>query len=135
MISAGVVVYKMVDGQIHYLLLRNAKGHWDFPKGKIEQGEDERTAALRELQEEAGIEVEILDGFEASFDFIYSGSSGQKVKKIVHFFIGCAKTFDIKLSREHTDHTWLPFEQATESFQFSEQEKLLIAVNDFLKNC
>lgn len=30
-------------------------GYFDFPKGKIEIGESERTAALREVQEECGI--------------------------------------------------------------------------------
>lgn len=31
-------------------------GCWDFPKGKVEEGEDWETAALREVQEETGLE-------------------------------------------------------------------------------
>jgi len=133
MISAGIVVYKKQDGKVEYLLLRNAKGHWDFAKGKIEEGETEKDAAIRELKEEAGIEVEISDGFKASFDFMYSRTGGQKVHKTVHFFVGKAKTFDIKLSREHTDFIWLAFDQAVEKLQFEEQKNLLIEVNDFLE--
>ena len=60
--SAGVVIYRMRDNKREYLLLHNAKGHWDFPKGKIEAGEDKKTAALRELQEEAGITVGEVPG-------------------------------------------------------------------------
>jgi len=134
MISAGVVAYRIIEGEITYLLLRNVKGHWDFPKGKIEQGEDQKTAALRELKEEAGIEAEISDDFSASFDFVYERTGGQKVHKTVHFFVGKALTFDIQLSREHNDFIWLVFDQAVERLQFEEQKNLLIEVNNFLNS-
>jgi len=35
---------------------------WDFPKGRAEPGEDHLVAAIRELQEETGIELDILNG-------------------------------------------------------------------------
>lgn len=53
-ISCGVVV---TDGSA--LLLGHATGspRWDIPKGLAEPGEDFRSAALRELQEETGLSV------------------------------------------------------------------------------
>ena len=35
-------------------------GCWDFPKGKVEKGEDWETAAVREVQEETGLQNIIL---------------------------------------------------------------------------
>ena len=35
-------------------------GYWEFPGGKVEQGESAEEAAQRECMEETGIEVEIL---------------------------------------------------------------------------
>ena len=35
-------------------------GCWDFPKGKVEEGEDWETAALREVEEETGLQDIIL---------------------------------------------------------------------------
>jgi 8-oxo-(d)GTP phosphatase len=37
------------------LLAIQRLGKWDLPKGKIERGEDTKTAALREVEEECGI--------------------------------------------------------------------------------
>jgi 8-oxo-dGTP pyrophosphatase MutT (NUDIX family) len=39
-------------------ILRNNK--WDLPKGKIDPGEDEETAALREVEEECGIRGHVI---------------------------------------------------------------------------
>jgi 8-oxo-dGTP pyrophosphatase MutT (NUDIX family) len=49
--AAGGVVRR--DGQILFIF-RNGK--WDLPKGKIDKGETTKQAALREVEEECGIE-------------------------------------------------------------------------------
>ncbi len=49
--AAGGVVFNE-DGE---LLLIKRLGLWDLPKGKLEEGEDQRLAALREVHEECGL--------------------------------------------------------------------------------
>ncbi|NQW43158.1 MAG: NUDIX domain-containing protein [Bacteroidetes bacterium] len=49
--AAGGIVYN----DKKQLLLIKRLGKWDLPKGKIEKGEDQRLAALREVHEECGI--------------------------------------------------------------------------------
>jgi 8-oxo-dGTP pyrophosphatase MutT (NUDIX family) len=54
--SAGAVV--MIDGRC--LVLRRAdRGQWVFPKGHVEAGERAEDAAVREVREETGYEVEV----------------------------------------------------------------------------
>lgn len=49
--AAGGIVFNE-EGK---LLLIKRLGKWDLPKGKIESGEDQRLAALREVHEECGL--------------------------------------------------------------------------------
>jgi putative (di)nucleoside polyphosphate hydrolase len=58
LISCGVIVRRAVGE----LLLCHATGrnYWDIPKGVRDEGETSMAAALRELREEAGLEVDAL---------------------------------------------------------------------------
>ncbi|NNE56753.1 MAG: NUDIX hydrolase [Hellea sp.] len=67
----GVVCFKGSD----VLLIRRGKpprmGEWSIPGGRIELGETEREAVLRELNEETNVDAEILGKIEiidAQFD-------------------------------------------------------------------
>ena len=45
-------------------------GHWEFPGGKMEDGEDHRRCLEREIREELDVEVEVGDELHAtSFDY------------------------------------------------------------------
>ena len=66
-VAAGIVVER---GKI--LLSRRKKGthlagRWEFPGGKVEQGEDPRVALRRELEEELGILVEVGEIADVTF--------------------------------------------------------------------
>ncbi len=56
--AAGGLVYNN-SGQ---LLAIKRLGKWDLPKGKVEKGEKVKEAALREVQEECGIEQIEISG-------------------------------------------------------------------------
>ena len=67
--SCGVVLVNF--GSI--LLLLYPQGHWDFPKGHVEEGDvDRRATAARELQEETGFSSKnlwLMTGFWSSPGF------------------------------------------------------------------
>ena len=59
-----MVAAALVDGDRRVLLQRRARGRamaglWEFPGGKVEEGERPEAALVRELEEELGIEVDI----------------------------------------------------------------------------
>ena len=59
---AGGVVVRVVDGELHYLLVEasDAREVWVLPKGRIEDGETPEAAAVREVMEEAGVRAAVI---------------------------------------------------------------------------
>lgn len=129
--SAGLVVFTIVNGHRHYLLLHYPHGHWDLVKGKLEAGETKKQAAIRELQEETGLSAAIIEGFERSFSYNLT-HQGKPAHKTVSFFIAQALTANVRLSHEHTDFAWLLYEQAVARLSFDNAQNLLVEAERFL---
>lgn len=59
-------MFRKSDSRIFYLVVSSSDGaNWVLPKGHIDPGETAETAALRELQEEAGVLGEIVQSLSA----------------------------------------------------------------------
>ncbi len=64
-VSAGILLYRRVDGEIEVLLghpggpffSRLDLGHWTIPKGELADDDEPLTAAFREFEEETGHSV------------------------------------------------------------------------------
>jgi 8-oxo-dGTP diphosphatase len=53
--AGGIVVREGASGGEILIVHRPAYGDWSFPKGKLEPGEREEEAAVREVEEETGL--------------------------------------------------------------------------------
>ena len=123
--SSGVVLFRKENDKILFLLLHYPSGHWDFVKGKMEEGETPHETAIRETQEETGItDVEFLDNYEEwiQYNFQYQG---ELVQKKVVFFLGETKTKDITISHEHLNFTWMDYTTAMEKTTFDNAKIVL----------
>lgn len=123
--SAGILVYRFDGGIPCILLLHYTAGHWDFPKGHLEQGETPEQAARRELSEETGmVEVKLDPDWRQSLHYIYT-AHGRRIAKQVDFFLGETNTTDIQLSHEHQGFAWLPPAEALDKLTFENAKQLL----------
>lgn len=50
----------LVCNQAHMVLLMFKRGKWDMPKGRIEPGQSREEAAIREVEEEVGLDANHL---------------------------------------------------------------------------
>lgn len=123
--SAGVVLFRRDNGQLLFLLLHYPSGHWDFVKGKMENGESPKETAVRETREETGItDVEFLEGFEEWIRYNFQ-FEGQLVDKKVVFFLGETKTEKVEISHEHLNFTWMNYVTAMEKTTFDNAKTVL----------
>jgi len=129
-VSAGAVVFYRGDA-LEYLLLHYPAGHWDFPKGNVEPGETPEKAALREIKEETGLDVELLLGFREEVEYVYTRER-RRIRKKVIFFLAKAPTKEVRLSWEHKDYAWLPFSQALARLTYDSSRRVLAKAHRYL---
>jgi bis(5'-nucleosidyl)-tetraphosphatase len=133
--SAGAVIFSIkYPRDVNFLLLKYSAGHWDFPKGNIENGEDGTQAACREIREETGIEnVVFLMGFERKVTYKYRREQNLVHKEVI-FFLAKADSQKVILSNEHIAYSWNKFDNALAKLTYKTAKGVLINANDFLKS-
>ena len=105
------------------LLLQYPQGHWSFPKGHVEPGEENHhITASRELVEETGIsQIAINDSWMSRTEYTFQ-RKGRKIPKQVYWYLAETSELDVSLSHEHINYLWLDFDEAEAQLTF-EQEK------------
>ena len=122
--SCGVVLLNF--GSI--LLLQYPQGHWDFPKGHVEESDvSNRDTAARELKEETGIcDISFIENFEfrTSYNFRHKG---KLIEKQVFWYIAETETMAVNISHEHREHLWLDWNSAMMQLTHEESKGVLAA--------
>ncbi|MCK5735445.1 MAG: NUDIX domain-containing protein [Spirochaetaceae bacterium] len=117
----------------HYLLVLHASGnHWDHPKGHAEPGETPVETALREIAEEAEIEVEIINGFQSEAEWTLPDGRPKKVVYYLARHIGELKTKGME--GEILDTIWLPYHEAREKITYDSGKEVLDKAEKFLSS-
>lgn len=132
--SAGGVVYKKENGQVFILLAQHSAHHgWGFPKGLVDEGEDRKTTALREVNEEGGVQAKIVAELTPA-EYFYK-LEGETIKKKVFYFLM------EYLSGDPADHDWeveaadwVPLDKAEGQLSFKSDKEVFRKAKEYLKS-
>jgi 8-oxo-dGTP pyrophosphatase MutT (NUDIX family) len=127
--SVGAIIYNKGN----YLLLNYKAGHWDFPKGIIEEGETDIQTIRREVQEETGLDdIFPVKGFKEMVHYFFK-RDGKTVYKEVTFYLFENGEIKVILSEEHKDFAWLKFHQAMNKLTYQNAKEILRKANAFIE--
>jgi len=131
-LCAGAVVYRLHNGAVQFLLLRDRKGYWLAPKGHLEGTETPKECARREVFEETGIVVDSFEqNFQHSIEYTFKLQDEQRLK-IVTFYLVDGGSQPVNVSHEHAESRWFDVDDAIQMIGLDEGRKLLRAANSFL---
>ncbi len=130
---AGAVVYAKHEGDFYLAFVHDIFGHWTISKGKIEQGEDLRQGATREIKEEMGLDIEIQEELGVN-EYIANDQNikGGKKRKRVTYFLAESPFSELKLgpSGGLDDAQWFPLAQVGGLNFYDDTLKIIIpAIN------
>jgi 8-oxo-dGTP diphosphatase len=107
-LAAGAVVSR--KGPDVLLVHRPKYDDWSFPKGKLDPGEHETAAAVREVAEETGLDIRLGPPLEPQHYAVAAG------RKVVHYWVGRLVGGDdvssYRPNNEIDEVAWVPLSKA-----------------------
>ena len=118
--SCGCIV--LDKEHIKVLLIKHNEGHWDFPKGHMEEGENEIQTAIRETKEETNIDVKINENYRYKINY----SPKEDVTKDVIYYLATKTTEEAKPQlSEVSDVEWVNINDAIEKITYDNSRNVL----------
>lgn len=130
--SCGAIVYTTEYDDIKYIIIRSKEGIYGFPKGHMEGTETETETALREILEETGLSVRLIDGFRTEDTHSFTKNGEPRLKHIVYFLGEYSNQTPTAQITELNSIHLMDYEAAMSAFQFDSSRRLLTEAHNFL---
>jgi len=136
--SAGGVVVRRLRGRWHVAAIRPAgKEHvWALPKGLVARGEAAAETALREVEEETGVEGRLAEKL-GDVRYVYTWR-GERVFKVVSFFLvhyARGRLGDLAPRHRHevAETRWIPLAEAPGALAYTGEREIAERALDSLE--
>jgi 8-oxo-dGTP pyrophosphatase MutT (NUDIX family) len=132
-VSAGGVVYRLgPQGPEVVICGRDADGVWGLPKGTPDDGESLEETAVREVGEETGLDVRIVD--KIGVVEYWFARDGVRYHKWVHHYLmeavgGDTAAHDIEYDRVE----WTPIEAALKKLSYKNEAGIVAKAREMIE--
>ncbi len=133
-VSAGGVVWRRDShGGVEVALCgRTAANLWGLPKGTPDNGESLEATAIREVQEETGLLVELGPAL-GTIDYWFV-ATGVRYHKVVHHWLMSAVGGEVSLhDHEFDDVRWFPVLEAHRALTYDNERSVLARAEQLLR--
>lgn len=124
--SCGCIIFDKASHSKVLIVYEKGPKFWGFPKGHVEVGETEIQTALREVKEEVGLDVKILDEkYRYAINYIIED---KHVNKTSVFYLAETVDDDIKIINQEAeieDSKWVTVDEAFDILTFDNNKEVL----------
>lgn len=125
--SGGVVYRRDANGGLEVLLIKDAKNRWTIPKGHVEEGEEPRQTAEREIREETGLQEMQVQNWLGKVTFRYRRNHTLVLMTMhIYLVLGVGDTNKLHPEDWLSDIKWMPAPDAVESIAYEDIGKLIL---------
>jgi 8-oxo-dGTP pyrophosphatase MutT (NUDIX family) len=132
-VSAGGVVYRESQAVLEVAICgRDSDGVWGLPKGTPDAGETLEETALREVSEETGLEVRIIE--KIGVVEYWFARSGVRFHKFVHYYLmdatgGDPANHDLEYDRVE----WRHIDDAMKTLTFKNEIEMVARAREMIE--
>jgi ADP-ribose pyrophosphatase YjhB (NUDIX family) len=126
--SGGIVFrHNEKSKQVEILLIQDAKNRWTIPKGHVEEGEEPKQTAEREIREETGLQDMKVYNWLGKVNFRYRRAH-TLVLMTMHIYLvqGLGDTNKLKGEDWLNDIKWMPATEAVDKIAYEDISKLIL---------
>lgn len=127
--TSGGIVFRRnaTTGRLEILLIQDAKNRWTIPKGHVEEGEEPKQTAEREIREETGLQQMKVMNWLGKVNFRYRRSH-TLVLMTMHIYLvqGLGDTDKLQGEDWLTDIKWLDANDAVDKIAYDDIGKLML---------
>jgi len=128
--KAGAIILSSKDKQNIALLYRSKQNDWSFPKGHVDLGENPIQTMIREIKEETGLTVSVVQVLP---DLNYTSSGGEVVS--VKMFIAVSEDDSkLRLEFKKDDIQWIPYAEITKRLSYDNLKDYYTQVFPVIRN-
>ncbi len=124
-----MIVRHCAGGVVFYankvLLLKNDKGEWTLPKGKIKDGTLSKESAVSRVKEETGVDAHILDAAGDTMYEFFSRSRQQTVTNAVTWYVMEAQNINYTIRDDFKDGGFFKVKEALKMLSHNKEKSLV----------